>query len=568
MLEWLRRGRGVRKKSTNPLATAESLGEILDELPRATPAKALQDLAEWLVLTGQPDLEPAERLTAIRTLDAEAAKFTGEVMIDYIASVPTNHATEQVWFALSTYYGRSFEACRGALQDLFDTDQPMENDKNAATFFAVRAMAALAERKKLLRMRYRTVDSTMWSDLYGTQQLAEKLGIARKSMRLPGASVDTSVHREFLVSVWFELAPIGNLDHVQMELLDRIVREDLSFFASREAPDEDTAFMVDLAISNPPHRWSADSGRRMSQRFFGPGQIYPKLVSLTREVRRTRMLPPYLVLDRIDGMQHALSLFGKLVLNWSSKPPRRLHDRAELQERLEVVHGYREIRRMMAGIAYLRMTEAASASELSKHQRDEWSRYGFVAEQRDPEQSAADEVARIRAMIEKQNRQMTLEWSLFDISEFGCGAVALGATHWLQVDLLLGLRRPGDSDWSAGVVRRLARNPKGQPTVGIQRFPGVGRCGRVGALDNRQVSVFERSLDPGVSVYYDAIALLEDNAVLVEPGVYLENARFRLVIEGKRTTIRFLQLLERGLNFEYVRFEVESNPTVEADQPG
>ena len=96
MLEWLRRGRGGRRKSTNPLATAESLGEILDELPRATPAKALQDLAEWLVLTGQPDLEPAERLTAIRTLDAEAAKFTGEVMIDYIASVPTNHATEQV----------------------------------------------------------------------------------------------------------------------------------------------------------------------------------------------------------------------------------------------------------------------------------------------------------------------------------------------------------------------------------------------------------------------------------------------------------------------------------------
>ena len=117
-------------------------------------------------------------------------------------------------------------------------------------------------------------------------------------------------------------------------------------------------------------------------------------------------------------------------------------------------------------------------------------------------------------------------------------------------------------------MRRLARNPKGQPTVGIQRFPGIGRCGRVGALDNRQASVFERSLDPGVSVYYDAIALLEDNAVLVEPGVYLENARFRLVIEGKRTTIRFLQLLERGLNFEYVRFEVETNPPVEADQPG
>jgi hypothetical protein len=62
-----------------------------------------------------------------------------------------------------------------------------------------------------------------------------------------------------------------------------------------------------------------------------------------------------------------------------------------------------------------------------------------------------------------------------------------------------------------------------------------------------------------VTVYYDAIALLEDNSVLVEPGVYIENARFRLVIEGKRTNIKFLQLLERGLNFEHVRFEVETD---------
>ena len=214
---------------------------------------------------------------------------------------------------------------------------------------------------------------------------------------------------------------------------------------------------------------------------------------------------------------------------------------------------------MMASIAYLRMTEAASVEDLSKQQREEWSRYGFVAESRDPEQSAADEVTRIRTMIETQNRQITLEWTLFDVSEFGCGAAAQGPVQWLQVGLLLGLRRAGDTDWAAGVVRRLARDLKGQATVGIQRFPGFGRCGRIGALDSRQVSVFERSLDPGVSVYYDAVALLEDNSVLVELGVYVENARFRLVIEGKRTNVKFLQLLERGLNFEHVRFEVETD---------
>jgi len=557
VLDWLSRNLGIRKKSTHPLASAESLREIIDDLPLANGLKAVQDLGEWLTLTDRPDLDAPDRLAAIRALDAQAARFTREVMFDYLSSTPTQHRAEQTWFTLSTYNAQVFEACRSALRDLFDTDRPMARDKATATLLAARAMAALAERKKLLRMRYRAVDASMWTDLYGAYQLAEQLGVARKSVRLPGASVDTSAYREFLAAVWFELAPIGNLDHMQMEYLDRVVRELLNYFAVREAPDADTPFVVDLAMAVPPQRWSRDATPRMSQRYLGPGQVYAQLVSLAREVRRTRALPGYLTLEGLEGVQSAVNLIEKLVLGWSSTPPRRVHDRSALQERLEVVHGYREIRRLIAGIAYLRLTEGQAGADLSKQQREEFSRYGFVAEPRDGQPGAGDEIERVRAMIETQNRQMILEWVLTDASDFGFGAIAQGATHWMQVGILLGLRRGGDADWTAGVVRRLARNVKGQATVGVQRFPGTGHCGRIGALDNRQVSVFERSQDPGVSVYFDAIALLEDNSVLVEPGVYIDNARFRLVIEGRRTTIKFLQLLERGVNFEHVRYEVE-----------
>ena len=72
--------------------------------------------------------------------------------------------------------------------------------------------------------------------------------------------------------------------------------------------------------------------------------------------------------------------------------------------------------------------------------------------------------------------------------------------------------------------------------------------------------MFERSSDPGVSVYFDAISLLEDNSVLIEPGVYLDSGRFRLVIGSKRWTIQFTQLLERGLDFEHVRYEIQPDP--------
>jgi hypothetical protein len=557
VLDWLSRNLGIRKKTTHPLAGAEALREIIDELPHANGMKAIQELGEWLALTGRPDLDPPDRLAAIRALDAEAARFTREVMFDYLSSTPTQHRAEQTWFALSTYSGQVADACRSALRDLFDVDKPMERDKATATVLAARAMAAMAERKKLVRMRYRAVDAALWSDFYGTYQMAEQLGIARKSVRLPGTAADTSAYREFLAAIWFELAPIGNLDHMQMEYLDRVVRELLNFFVVREAPDVDTPFVVDLALSAPPHRCSREATPRMSQRYLGPGQVYAQLVSLARELRRTRALPAFLTLEGLEGVQSAVNLIEKLVLNWSRTPPRRVHDRSELQERLEVVHGYREIRRLIAGISYLRLTEGKAGTDLSTQQREEFSRYGFVAEQRDPQQGADDEVARVRAMIEAQNRQMTLEWVLTDVSDFGFGAIAQAPTQWMQVGILLGLRRPGDADWTAGVVRRLSRNVKEHATVGVQRFPGTGRCARIGALDNRQVSVFERSQDPGVSVYVDVIALLEDNSVLVEPGVYIDNARFRLVIEGRRTTIKFVQLLERGVNFEHVRFEVE-----------
>ncbi len=557
MFDWLSRNLGLRNKSTHPLAGAEALRGIIEDLPQANRAKALQELADWLALADRVDLSPTDRVAAIRTLDAEGLLLAREVMIDYLQSSPTQHRAEQNWFALTTYHARVFEASRSALRDLFDADKPLSRDKGTATHLAARALAALAERKKLIRMRYRAVETATWGDLYGTFQLAEQLGIARKSVRLPETAMDTSAYREFLLAVLFELAPIGSIDHVQMEYLDRIVRVLLDSFSVREAPDTYTLWVVDLAMSAPPQRFHADATLRMSQRFLAPGRAHFELVNLAREIRRARALPSYLLIDGIEGVQSAVNLLEKLVQHWSRTPPRRVYDRAQLQEGIDVVHGYREIRRMIAGIAYLRLTEASAGGGLSRQQREEFSRYGFVSEQGDQQQATQDEIARVRAMIETQNRQMTSQWVLTDISDFGYGAIAQGATQWMQVGLLLGLRRAHDADWTAGVIRRLSRNMEGHATVGVQRFPGIGSCGRIGALDNRQVSVFERSLDPGVSVYFDAIALLEDNSVLVEPGVHVDNARFRMVIGSKRTTIKFVQLLERGANFEHVRYEVE-----------
>jgi hypothetical protein len=194
-------------------------------------------------------------------------------------------------------------------------------------------------------------------------------------------------------------------------------------------------------MSAPPQRFHADATLRMSQRFLAPGRAHLELVNLGREIRRARALPTYLLIDGIEGLQNAVNLVEKLVQHWSRTPPRRMYDRAALQEGIDVVHGYREIRRLIAGVAYLRLTEASAGGDLSRQQREDFSRYGFVSEQGDRQQATDNEIARVRAMIEAQNRQMTLQWILTDISDFGYGASAEGATQWMQVGLLLGLQR-------------------------------------------------------------------------------------------------------------------------------
>ncbi len=557
MLGWLSKNLGLKKASTHPLATPQSLREVIDELPAGNPIRALADLADWLAMAERRDLQPDERIVAIRTLDEHAIELNSELIFEYLSCLPTHHRAEQMWHALSTYQDAVFKAYRLAFRDLFEAGKPRERDKSTATLFAVRAMAAITERKKLLRMRYRAVDAGLWADLYGLVQIAEGLGIARKDARL-ASGVQTSVWRELLAGTWFELGPIGNLDHLQMEQLDRIVRDMLKLFAVRAAPDTETRFVLDLATTAPPQRWRDQKAREL-RHFLAPGAAYAHLVSLVREIRRNGALPGYLVMEGLESLQSCVNLIDKLVPQWSKNPPRRAHERKALNEPVEVVHGYREIRRMIAGIAYLRLTGGKAKTDLSGQQREEFSRHGFIAEQRDPQQQIDDEIAKVRALIESQNRLMVLEWTLHDLSEFGAGALAQGTLHWLQPGVLIGLRWGGREDWQSGVVRRISRDARGQASIGIQRFQGVARCGRIGVLDKPQASAFERSRDAGVSVYFDAIALLEDSSLLVESGVYVENGRFRLVIDGQRTTVVFVELLERGTNFEHVRFAIETD---------
>jgi hypothetical protein len=556
VLKWLGRNLGLTTRSTHPLATAESVAQVLAELPSANTARALQEIGDWLALTDRADLSLGPRVAAIRRLDEAAQPLRTELWLEYLGCPPAHHRAEQTWFALTSYAQHLYGALIRVLREHYLPGRDQAGDTGTSALLAARAMAALMERKRLLRMRYRAVEPALWSDAFELYQAAVQQGIARRPLRLyPEHGAGRSLHAEFLAGMLFETAPVSGLNPVQMEYLDRVVHEFAGKFSFRESFDESTPFVIDYARAQGPQRCGGRLEPRMSQRFIGPGMSLHALITLIKDLRRTRELPPWLAIEGRPAVQECVNLLEKLMLHWSRNPPRRLHERQPLRQPLDVVHGYREIRRMIAGVHFLQRTAGGQGDELTREEREELSRFGYVSERRDPAQLAEQERSRVRDMIDQQNRLLIQPFEMTDHSEFGLGALGAGQTGWLRVGMLLGLRWGAGEQWAAGVARRIARNAHNQVQLGVQLFPGSPECGRIGALDQRQVSVFERAHDPGVSVYFDAILLAEDNSVLVEPGVHVDNGRFRLVVAGRRSTIRFTQLLERGDDFELVRFE-------------
>lgn len=573
MLGWISK-LGFGKKSTSPLGSSQALKEVIADLS-PTPIKAIADITDWLKMSDQPDLRPNDRLHAIRTLDEIGSRHLGALYLEFVTVPPTHHRAEQCWLLVVAYLDAIADACRGALKDLFDSGGPLERDKGAAAWMAVRAMAAMNQRHRLARMRYRAVDATEWGEYYRTVEVARRIGVANRNQRLQEPEGDTSVQRELQIGTWFELAPIGSIDHIQMEFLDRVIRENIAAFTTRDTMAPDTPFILDMTVGAPPRRVREDdpAGSHPSRLYLAPGQAYVQLIALARDVRRMKALPRYATLSGLSGAVAVTSFLGlieKLILYWGRNPPRRGHERIRRREKLQVVNGFREVRRVIAGLAYLRYREKQIlAGEDPDSSFDEFTRYGFLSEARGDALTPEQKLERTRELIEQTDRQVVSEWLLSDLSATGCGATALGGNSWLQVGILLGLRWGTQPDWNVGIVRRLARDAKGQAAVGIQRYPGLPQVARIGSLAERQVSVFERSYDPGVSVYYDAIALVEDHCVLIEPNVFAEGGRYRLVIQEHKTTIKLIEVVEHGMNFDRVRYvEVVEGEEDQADPGG
>ena len=346
------------------------------------------------------------------------------------------------------------------------------------------------------------------------------------------------------------MGPWQNLKLAQIELLDLLVRKFSANFLFRGIAERNASYAVDLASRFGPIRLHADKPQTASMRYIGSGIVLGHVAQLFKQLQSNGAIPDWFSLPGAHPTREYVAMLKKLQLCWSDDSADRRQPRERHEMQIDALHGFREIRRMVASIEYIQSGRTTA----------------YRVERPDAEQEPAvplDSQQRLKQMELAGDRQLIQQWTLIDRSKTGIGALANRHYDWLNVGALIGFRKTSSMQWSIGVARRLSRNARGQIIVGMQLFEGELAVARAGALDKLVSLLFE---DPTmvsegpIFSWHDAVVIRGTTTILMQNGRHAEGARYLLNIGAEKKYVRLTSLLEEGNDYclsHYEEYEPE-----------
>lgn len=541
------------------MASVHEARKALADLPGNDPVKSLEEISFWL--QSMLDLESVklvDRIAVTRFLDEAAQPFQRSLSRDYLAATRMNKSQENRLWGLSSEFWRRLAAA------YFVCIESLEKDAKSAGLatgelagLTVRALRALAAQIKLLHLRYRPVDERTWSDVIKLYMLAEGKSFVRELVTTSQfTQTPTSVQQEILKILMLEAAAPDRLMPAQIELAERLVGQFASSFVLSEELQGCT-YYFDLSARKAPVRLQPGTRIHSVMRFFGAGSALQKLEETMRQVKLS-VVPQELDVGMPGRKDDLLDLLAQLLQSWSATPPQRKYARKAAVSRLNVVNGFSEIRRRVAGTEKIVATSAIDNKDMLYQERLDLRLYGFVTEK--TRQMMAE--AATRPAVSMPEEDTTESWIMENISESGFGAIIPElAQDWVKVGALLALCPEHGTEWNVGVVRRLTRTPQMKVYVGIQVLahePLSVRLHPIGA----KLSVWENVAEIHTQEFLTALLLpqsvycLEESCLLLEPGSYELGREYEMIVRGEKSRLRLTGMFEQGEDFDRVGFAV------------
>lgn len=567
MFKWLAKQFTQADEDPDSLGSEKGLQGFLDGLPVTVPASTIEMLGEQFENARGLELSPPRLRRALKRLDERAQEPLTAIWFKLFDDGTGRRISEVPWLALARYYRNVHTGYRVCLEGLLSRAEVDDEERADALLIACRTMAALGRYKTLLRLRYRELDPGYWGSLNGLAAWSAQFGGGNTLMELyPDSGYQSTIEREYLTALAFEVAPIANLLPTQMAGLDLILRRYGAHYHFSDGYREATPFVLDPTKNQAPQRWLKGLAPRPEQRFFGVGSAYAQLAGLRKSAHASAEVPEWLAPTRLDVAGYR-SLLDLLVAHWSVQPPQRRHRRDRCDGEILVTHGVAQVRRMIAASEYAKSGGQINyqGSTPYDHKLFGKLRFGSV-EAGGPE--LADELPQTPMEILQKfelegDRQMTERWTIADLSESGLGATAQTHAGWVRVGMLLGLRRIDSLDWQMAVVRRVSRTPEGRLSIGLQTIQGETRCGRLrfgeGDAGNPWVAVAGTA-----DAYHDAILLRDgaSNGLLLAQGIFTGPGEVHLSFEKRWHKVQLERSAERGYDYERIEFSFPAEKPV------
>lgn len=566
MLDWLT-SRLRKDKDTHPFRTDKGIGDALSSLPSNQPLVVLAEIGQWLAEAEQlkADLDPRSLANAVRRLDEHVQDALREAWFRMLSDIAKDGLREDAWLALETYYGQAAQAYCTAIDAVVSGGKAADADKNALALLLLRALHALAERKKLLRMRYRYADAAHWKRLHELFAFGRKQALNHLSLKAYPGEEATAPLSEYLCALVLEMAPLENLSPQQVACADLLIRKHQKLILFREEPGDTTPFHVDTAGESGPGRLAPGQARSEGERYFGTGSLAGHIFTLCRSIENAGNVPEWIGETGCEK-EDLLSLCKALGEHWSAQPPKRRHPRRQAEAMIKAVNGFAQTRRMVAASSFARAGKKIgyqSYADMMSLHRAKFGHAGDPAQAPPPAAEGAQSPMDVLHQLELAGDRLLMEeWILLDISATGMGAIVPHHKKWLGIGTLVGFRPEESLDWRIGIIRRLGRSSQGRRQAGLEVLPGTPVSAQYRELgDAPKASPWLGVPGAQGATLRDAILVSRpQRTLLIERQQFAAGQPFRLVVEGEATFHRFGRLLDSGKDFEYVEFEDMAAP--------
>lgn len=530
-------------KPDHPMSDAREARKILAGLPKEDPFKALDEVTSWLAsVKDTPGFHPEVRAEILMLLDETGQPLCAELLAQYLGAphLQDFQGLHQ-WQGMHGFVSTLAEAYAVCVSEYQRTEKIPPGFKENIPVICVRLLRAVAGQMKLEMMRYMDIEPSVWSRLYGCYGFTETAGMAESMVRAyPGQMIHTSPQRELLQALVLYVSSPGTLAPDQIEVSYRIAGRMVSLFDFRTEPDPDCTYFIDLTKPGAPENTGDRLQATPAMRFFGAARAIPKLKGIIEQNEHS-------LIQREQRFGSEFTPAGKLTVlkhlqtYWGMELPHRHHERKGISAAIEVTHGFRAICQLVTHIDIDHMVSLSG------------------------EDAAASKEQSALSLAAANNIEAAAEtWTVSDVSTHGIGGIIpKTAGAWVKIGALCGLKPQNGELWWIGLVRRLHTDPKGAVHVGIKIFAkkplsvwlrGLGK----GA---EKVSNWETSSGSFAYDYLPVILLPDANnsyanaTMLMEPGSYVPDNIYEMMMGEKSRDIKLTGLLSEGEDYEQVSFQ-------------